>query len=56
MKGEKKNINSLIGRKVKWNDIEFTIIDCHDTSDFVLIDDEYFSIIGLHWNNVTLIL
>lgn len=56
-----KNLNisdvrdSLIGKKVIYKGEEYTIIDKHNTSDFVIIDDENNSVIGLQWKDVKLI-
>lgn len=47
--------NSLIGRKIMWKNIEYTIIDKHNFGDYVLIDDDNMSMISLHWENVKLI-
>jgi flagellar hook assembly protein FlgD len=47
--------NYLIGKKVIWKGKEYTIVDKHNDSDFVMIDDENNSVIGLHWNNVELV-
>jgi hypothetical protein len=46
------NIDSLIGKKVIWDSKEYTIIDKHNDSDFITIDDKNNSIVGLHWDNV----
>jgi hypothetical protein len=46
------DIDSLIGKKVIWDGKEYTIIDKHNDSDFVIIDNENNSLIGLHWDNV----
>jgi hypothetical protein len=57
----KENLNisdvsdSLIGKKVIWKGNEYTIVDKHNDSDFVMIDDENNSVIGLHWNDVELV-
>jgi hypothetical protein len=57
----KENLNisdvsdSLIGKKVIWKGKEYTIVDKHNDSDFVMIDDENNSVIGLHWNDVELV-
>jgi hypothetical protein len=40
--------DSLIGKKVIWKGKEYTIVDKHNDSDFVMIDDENNSVIGLH--------
>jgi len=50
MKKSKKS--SLIGKKVLWKDKEYTIIDVHNSSDFIIIDNDYRSIISLEWENV----
>jgi hypothetical protein len=47
--------DSLIGKKVIWKGKEYTIVDKHNDSDFVMIDDENNSVIGLHWNDVELV-
>jgi len=47
--------DSLIGKKVIWKDKEYTIVDKHNDSDFIMIDDENNSVIGLHWKDVELI-
>lgn len=47
--------DDLIGKKVIWKGIEHTIIDKHNTSDYVLLDDKNMSIVGLHWKNVILV-
>jgi hypothetical protein len=46
--------DSLIGRKIFWKNKNYTIIDKHTDSDFVIIDDEYNSVIGLNWEDVEL--
>jgi hypothetical protein len=46
------DIGSLIGKKVIWDSKEYTIIDKHNDSDFITIDDKNNSIVGLHWGNV----
>jgi hypothetical protein len=54
----KENLNisdvsdSLIGKKVIWKGKEYTIVDKLNDSDFIMIDDENNSVIGLHWNDV----
>ena len=45
----------MIGKKIIWKDKEFNIIDTHNTSDFVIIDDEHNSIVGLHWDEVEIL-
>jgi len=56
---EKLNISdvsdSLIGKKVIWKGKEYTIVDKHNDSDFIMIDDENNSVIGLHWKDVELV-
>lgn len=47
--------NSLIGKKVIWKGKEYTIVDKHNDSDFIMIDDENNSVIGLHWDDVELV-
>jgi hypothetical protein len=47
--------DSLIGKKLIYKGNEYTIIDKHNTSDFVIIDDENNSVIGLHWKDVELV-
>ncbi len=47
--------NYLIGKKVIWKGKGYTIVDKHNDSDFVMIDDENNSVIGLHWNDVELV-
>jgi hypothetical protein len=47
--------DSLIGKKVIWKGKEYTIVDKHNDSDFVMIDDENNSVVGLHWNDVELV-
>jgi hypothetical protein len=47
--------DSLIGKKLIYKGNEYTIIDKHNTSDFVIIDDENNSVIGLHWKDVDLV-
>jgi hypothetical protein len=47
--------DSLIGKKLIYKGKEYTIIDKHNTSDFVIIDDENNSVIGLHWKDVELV-
>jgi hypothetical protein len=49
------DINSLIGKKVIWDSKEYTIIDKHNDSDFITIDDKNNSIVGLHWDNVCIL-
>jgi len=46
---------SLISKKVIWKGKEYTFVDKHNDSDFVMIDDENNSVIGLHWNDVELV-
>ncbi len=53
--GLDKISDSLIGKKVIWKGKEYTIVDKHNDSDFVMIDDENNSVIGLHWNDVELV-
>jgi len=48
--------DSLIGKKVIWKGKkEYTIVDKHNDSDFVMIDDDNNSVIKLHWNDVELV-
>lgn len=47
--------DSLIGKKLIYKGKEYTIIDKHNTSDFVIIDDENNSVVGLHWKDVELV-
>jgi hypothetical protein len=47
--------DSLIGKKLIYKGNKYTIIDKHNTSDFVIIDDENNSVIGLHWKDVELV-
>ena len=47
--------DSLIGRKLIYKGKEYTIIDKHNTSDFVLLDDENMTMVGLHWEDVELV-
>lgn len=47
--------DSLIGKKLIYKGKEYTIIDKHNTSDFVIIDDVNNSVIGLHWKDVELV-
>lgn len=44
--------DSLIGRKLIYKGKEYTIIDKHNTSDFVILDDENMTMVGLHWEGV----
>ena len=44
--------DSLIGKKLIWKGKEYTIVDKHNDSDFIMIDDENNSVIGLHWKDV----
>ena len=57
--GENLNISdvsdSLIGKKLVYKGNKYTIIDKHNTSDFVIIDDENNGVIGLHWKDVELV-
>lgn len=46
---------SLIGKKVIWKGKEYTIVDKHNDSDFIMIDDENSSVVGLHWKDVELV-
>ena len=47
--------DSLIGKKVIWKHKEYTIVDKHNDLDFIIIDDENNSIIGLYWKDVELV-
>ena len=47
--------DSLIGRKLIYKGREYTIIDKHNTSDYVLLDDESMTMVGLHWEDVELV-
>ena len=47
--------DSLIGKKVVWKGVEYTIIDKHKKSDYVLLDDDNMTMIGLHWDDVELV-
>ena len=49
---EENYVDSLIGKKVIWGNKEYTIIDKHNDSDFIIVDDKNNSVIGLHWGNV----
>jgi broad specificity polyphosphatase/5'/3'-nucleotidase SurE len=47
--------DDVIGKKVIWKGKEYNIVDKQDESDFVIIDDKYNSVIGLHWDDVELV-
>ena len=47
--------DGLIGKKVIWKGVEYIIIDKHNTSDYVLLDDDNMTMVGLHWNGVELV-